>query len=177
MLPQAMATGYIHIGTITGKLNGVIPATTPSGWRIGRGVHAGGDVLAELALQQVGDAAGELDHLDAPGHLAPGVLQHLAVFGGDDPGQVVAVAVGQFPEGEQDAAAGGERRVPPGVERRGRRLDDVIDVLGGGQHHLGRLLTGGRVEHRCGAGVRALQGCIRSASRGDAPRGAVLPLV
>ena len=33
-LPQAMATGYIHIGTITGKLNGVIPAMTPSGWRI-----------------------------------------------------------------------------------------------------------------------------------------------
>ena len=29
-----MASGYIHIGTIAGKLNGVIPATTPSGWRI-----------------------------------------------------------------------------------------------------------------------------------------------
>ena len=25
--------GNIHIGTITGKLNGVMPATTPSGWR------------------------------------------------------------------------------------------------------------------------------------------------
>lgn len=34
MLPQAMATGNIHIGTIAGKLNGVMPATTPSGWRI-----------------------------------------------------------------------------------------------------------------------------------------------
>ena len=33
MLPQTMATGNIHIGTITGKLNGVMPATTPSGWR------------------------------------------------------------------------------------------------------------------------------------------------
>ena len=32
-LPHAIATGYIHIGTMTGKLNGVIPATTPSGWR------------------------------------------------------------------------------------------------------------------------------------------------
>ena len=32
-LPQAMASGYIHIGTIAGKLNGVMPATTPSGWR------------------------------------------------------------------------------------------------------------------------------------------------
>src|SRR6266478_2136634 len=32
-LPQASATGNIHIGTMTGKLNGVIPATTPRGWR------------------------------------------------------------------------------------------------------------------------------------------------
>jgi hypothetical protein len=31
--PLAMATGNIHIGTMTGKLNGVMPATTPSGWR------------------------------------------------------------------------------------------------------------------------------------------------
>src|SRR3954452_22328858 len=33
VLPQAMATGCIHMGTMTGKLNGVIPATTPSGSR------------------------------------------------------------------------------------------------------------------------------------------------
>ena len=32
--PHAMASGYIHIGTIAGKLNGVMPATTPSGCRI-----------------------------------------------------------------------------------------------------------------------------------------------
>src|SRR5205814_10031617 len=33
VLPHAIATGCIHIGTITGKLNGVIPAQTPSGCR------------------------------------------------------------------------------------------------------------------------------------------------
>src|SRR5687768_15824720 len=33
-LPHASASGYIHIGTIAGKLNGVMPATTPSGCRI-----------------------------------------------------------------------------------------------------------------------------------------------
>ena len=31
VLPQAMATGNIHIGTMAGKLKGVMPATTPSG--------------------------------------------------------------------------------------------------------------------------------------------------
>lgn len=34
VFPHAIATGNIHIGTIAGKLNGVIPAATPSGCRI-----------------------------------------------------------------------------------------------------------------------------------------------
>ena len=34
VLPVAIAVANIHIGTMAGKLNGVIPATTPSGWRI-----------------------------------------------------------------------------------------------------------------------------------------------
>ena len=33
-LPQAIALAHIHSGTMAGKLNGVMPATTPSGWRI-----------------------------------------------------------------------------------------------------------------------------------------------
>src|SRR5439155_20470917 len=34
VLPAANAGAHIHMGTIAGKLNGVMPATTPSGWRI-----------------------------------------------------------------------------------------------------------------------------------------------
>src|SRR5690348_1178678 len=33
-LPAAIAVVHIHSGTMAGKLNGVMPATTPSGWRI-----------------------------------------------------------------------------------------------------------------------------------------------
>ena len=33
-LPHAIAGAHIHMGTIAGKLNGVMPATTPSGCRI-----------------------------------------------------------------------------------------------------------------------------------------------
>src|SRR5690349_13161061 len=33
VLPHASATGNIQSGTITGKLNGEIPAQTPTGWR------------------------------------------------------------------------------------------------------------------------------------------------
>jgi hypothetical protein len=32
--PQATALAHIHNGTMAGKLNGVIPATTPRGCRI-----------------------------------------------------------------------------------------------------------------------------------------------
>ncbi len=32
-LPQATAIGSIQSGTIAGKLNGVMPTHTPSGWR------------------------------------------------------------------------------------------------------------------------------------------------
>ncbi len=34
VFPQAMAIGYIHIGTMAGKLKGVMPAHTPIGCRI-----------------------------------------------------------------------------------------------------------------------------------------------
>ena len=34
VLPHAIAIGYIHIGTIAGKLKGVMPATTPTGCRM-----------------------------------------------------------------------------------------------------------------------------------------------
>src|SRR5438046_10462753 len=34
VFPHAIAIGYIHIGTIAGKLKGVIPTTTPRGGRI-----------------------------------------------------------------------------------------------------------------------------------------------
>src|SRR3954468_1388124 len=33
VFPVAIAIGYIHIGTMAGKLNGVIPAQTPRGCR------------------------------------------------------------------------------------------------------------------------------------------------
>src|ERR1700721_4246636 len=34
VLPQASAGAHFHSGIMAGKLNGVMPATTPSGWRI-----------------------------------------------------------------------------------------------------------------------------------------------
>ena len=33
-LPQAIAGAHFQSGIMAGKLNGVMPATTPSGWRM-----------------------------------------------------------------------------------------------------------------------------------------------
>ena len=52
VLPQAIATGCIHIGTITGKLNGVMPATHPERLAEASRVDAGGDLVGVLALEQ-----------------------------------------------------------------------------------------------------------------------------
>ena len=55
-----MARGKNHIGTMAGKLNGLMIPTGPEGLADGVDVHLGGGVLGEAALEQVRDAAGEL---------------------------------------------------------------------------------------------------------------------
>ena len=88
VLPAAIATGNIHIGTMAGKLNGVIPAHHAERLPDRVDVDAGGDLLGEFALEQVRDAAGELDDLKAAGDLARGVRDDLAVLVGDELGQL-----------------------------------------------------------------------------------------
>ena len=63
----------------------------------GGAIDAGADVAAELALQQVRNAAGELDDLQAALHGAVGVGQRLAVLGGDDPRELGAVLLERAP--------------------------------------------------------------------------------
>ena len=48
------------------------------------------------------DAAGKLNHFDAACNFAFGVGKNLAVFGGDDFGQMVGVFIEQMFEIEQD---------------------------------------------------------------------------
>ena len=53
-------------------------------------VDVGADILGHLALQQVRDPHRELDHLQAAGHLAEGVVVGLAVLGRDHLGELVS---------------------------------------------------------------------------------------
>jgi hypothetical protein len=65
-----------------------------------------------LALEQVRDAAGELDHFHAAGQFAARIREYLAMLARDRRRDRFGVAGEQFLELEQDAGA---------VERRGRR--------------------------------------------------------
>ena len=63
-LPQAIAGATFHSGIIAGKLNGVMPATTPSGWRIEIDVDAGTGAVGEFALHHMRRADADFDHFE-----------------------------------------------------------------------------------------------------------------
>ena len=123
------------------------------------GVHvdAGRRAVAVPALEQVGDAAGELHDLLAAGDLAERVGVHLAVLGGDQVGELALAAVEQLAEGEEHLRAGGQRGLPPrlGGTRRGGddgggvrlvgQRDPAGDLAGGGVGDVGPPV-GGAVE-------------------------------
>ena len=87
---------------MTGKLNGVIPATTPTGCSIVWTSTPGRHLRGCGTLQKVRDAAGELDVLESPSDLAPRVVEYLAVLAGDRRRQVVPVGGEEFTETEEE---------------------------------------------------------------------------
>src|SRR5207247_1382353 len=75
-------------------------------------VDARGGLLGEARLQQVGGAAGELDVLEPPGHLAHRDGQHLAVLRRDGRRHLSPPLRAQLPEPEQDGRPLPARRAP-----------------------------------------------------------------
>ena len=121
---------------------------------VGDGINARSDIAGEIALEQVGNAAGEFDHLDAAGDFAQCVVMGLAVFARDLAGDVGGVAIEQFLELEHEAGALQGRHGAPGRLRRLGIGDSRVDFLDGRQRKFGDLLAGCRVEDR-GAALRA----------------------
>ena len=71
----------------------------------------------------MGNTTGELDVLNSPGDLSLRVGDHLAVLGGDQRSDVVAVAVEQIAKAEQDRRSLRERRSAPLAEGTGSGFD------------------------------------------------------
>jgi hypothetical protein len=53
-------------------------------------------LLGEAPLEERGDAAGVLDHLEAALHLPLRVREHLSVFGREDEGEVLQAVVDEL---------------------------------------------------------------------------------
>ena len=130
VLPQVIAIGNIQSGTIAGKLNGVIPAQTPTGWRIGLAVDLPGDVGQRLAHDQAGDAAGELDDLDAALDRRPRLGERLAVLARDQAGELLGMGGDPVAEPEHHPRPLDDRRLGPGRQGRGGRLHGAVDLVG-----------------------------------------------
>jgi hypothetical protein len=109
-------------------LKGVMPAVTPERHALAPVVDAAADAVRMLALEQLRDAAGELDDLQPALHLAQRIGQGLAVLGGEQAGDVGLVLLDQIAELEHHPGAalrrrrpsrsGGLRRLPPRDRRR-----------------------------------------------------------
>jgi hypothetical protein len=123
----------------------------PEGLAERQRVDVGGDLVGVVALEEAGQAAGELGDLHAADDLALGVRHGLAVLGRDDPRHLVGVLVDEVAEGEHDPHAAGQRHLPPGFERLAGGGDGRVDVGGLGEQHLRLLLPGGRVVDGGGA--------------------------
>ncbi len=83
VFPQAMAMGNIQSGTMNGKLKGVIPAQTPTGWRVVSLSTLLSDVRQRVSHDEARDAAGELDDFDAALNGCLGFGKRLAMLARD----------------------------------------------------------------------------------------------
>jgi hypothetical protein len=130
---------------MTGKLKGVMPCDHPERLTHRVDVHPGGDLLGVAALEEGRHAGGELDVLEAPGHLAGRVGQDLAVLGGHDRGEIVRAVVEQLAHREEHRRPARQRRLAPLDGGLTGARHGGVDVRGRGQQHLAGDLAGGRV--------------------------------
>ncbi len=91
-------------------------------------VDAARDVAQGTALEERRRAAREIDHLDAAPHLAPRLLERLAVVARDDRSQLFEVLLEQSLEPEHQAHALHQGCARPAGECPDRRVDRSVDV-------------------------------------------------
>ena len=116
-LPSAIAFGIDQFGTMFGKLNGVIDATTPSGKRSMR--HSTPRLTSSTSPGAIcGSEQANSRQLGRLEHLGARLAGDLAVLLGDQRGELVDVALEQRLVSVEDLDALLDRRGRPGGERR-----------------------------------------------------------
>ncbi len=146
-LPTAIAGAHFHRGIMAGKLNGVMPATTPKRLTHGIHVNAGACGIGEFALHEMRHATGKFGDFNAALQIAQRIGNGLAVFHGNEGGQFFLVLGGELQKFHHYPAT--ELRVlggPGGLGRLGV-FDGGAELGFGGQSHLGLHFARIGVEH------------------------------
>ena len=131
-LPQARAGHIFHSGIIAGKLKGVMPATTPSGWRIEYMSMPGPAPSVNSPFRRCGAPMQNSATSRPRMHVALGVGEGLAVLAGQRLGELVHVAVEELDElHHHPGAALRVGRRPLRLRARGARDGGVELGLGG----------------------------------------------
>ena len=129
VLPQTIAIGNIQSGTIAGKLNGVMPAHTPTGWRIvsqstWRAMLASDWPMIRLGTPQANSTTSTPRWTDARDS-----AKRLAVLARDQVRQLLGVGGQLFAKPEHDARPFDDRRLGPGGQGPRGRLHGPIDLV------------------------------------------------
>ena len=106
----------------------------------------GRHIFKRIALHEHRNAAGDLDIFDAAAQFALRLGQGLAVFGGDDRGQLVEMLFEQRLELEKKLHAVRGRRGAPGGESGVGGLDRGVDFCRGACGGVAERIAGCRVE-------------------------------
>src|SRR5262249_49320233 len=104
-------------------------------------VDAGRRLLRVAALEQLGNTAAVLDHLETARDLALRVAEDLAMLGREDARDVVLALVDELADAEEDRRLLRQRRRTPRGKRLLRRLHRAVDLLHGREVDGTRLAT------------------------------------
>ncbi len=146
VFPQAMATGCIHMGTMIGKLNGVIPVHTPSGcrkecestppetWSLNSPLSSCGIPQTKSTTSRPRTTSPRASSIVLPCSLAM-IRASSSVCSCD-----------QLAEPEHQLRPRGQRRLRPVGVRRAGSGNGCVDIRRGAEHYLRLRRAAGRVE-------------------------------
>ena len=121
-------------------------------------IDIGRNIVRKLALHEMRNAAGELDHIEPPLHVTDRVRENLAMLDGQHLAQHLAFVGRQFKKLEHDAAALDDRSAGPIRESGFGGSNRPFNLRLRGQRHLAGHLAGRRIEHIAVAATTALDG-------------------
>jgi hypothetical protein len=130
------------------KVEGRDAGDDPERLAVGPAVDLGADIAAVLALQEMRDAAGEIDDVDAAGELACRVGMRLAVLVRNRPGDLVGVTIKKLLEAKHGLDALERRRRAPADGGLLGGRDGFIHILGARERQIGGLVARGGVVDR-----------------------------